>query len=238
MIRLYIADTDAGFIAMVRRALKNSKRIEIAGAADNGRRALRDVVALKPDVLLTDMQLPEMDGLALLRETRRLNRIPSVIICTRFYTGASVELALKHGASYFLCKPIAFEHLPEMIVECAMSGTNRASSVSAEAQAAPGPREAEILALLNGLGVSPRLNGGLYLLEAVRCLRDNRLLLRNLSQGLYAELAQRLNTTEARVERCLRSAIAIGYERGSMAQVFPRRPTNREFIEYLMAALD
>ena len=198
--------------------------------------ALEILNRLKIDVLLTDIQLPGLDGIALLKETRRLQRSPSVIICTRFYSGASMEWAFRYGACYFLCKPVDYERLPELIVDCARAdGASREERVDRDDTRAEG---VALRALLNQLGISPRLSGGVYLVESVSSLRKNQLLLRNLSRGLYAEVADRLNTTVPRVERSLRSAIASGYDRGAMKDVFSSRPTNREFIEYLLKAVD
>ena len=70
MARLYIADIDPVFIRSVRMALSGCRRVEIAGEASSGRKALDDILRLKPDVLLSDIQLPELDGIALLQSSR------------------------------------------------------------------------------------------------------------------------------------------------------------------------
>ena len=94
-VTLYIADMDGGFISQVRNLLSGNHYIEIVGSASDGRRALNDIQRLSPDVLLTDISLPEMDGISLLRETRRFRHPPTVIVCsaTRFQSAsASVRL--------------------------------------------------------------------------------------------------------------------------------------------------
>lgn len=233
MVKLYIADTDPAFIAQVKRALGRGHGVEVVGTARNGRQALRDLLRLRPDVVLTDIPLPELDGIALLREANRLSRAPAVIVCTRFYSGASMEWAYQYGASFFLCKPVDFERLAELVVQCAGSVPMERKDASADGEgSAPSPEA--LRRLLGELGIPPRLDAAIYLTEAVRSLWENELLLKNLSRGLYAQLADRLDTTAQRVERSLRNGIAVGYERGAMKRVFPRRPTNREFIEYLL----
>lgn len=228
MIRLYIADLDAQFIRSVRKAVVRGRSIEVAGDADNGRKALDDVRRLQPDVLLTDIQLPELDGIALLQETRRLRKPPAVVVCTRFYPAACMDWCFRYGAAYFLCKPIDFNRLPELIADCAAQPEgaveHTAEDVSAE----------NVRKLLTDMGISPKLNGCAYLVESVLRARENDLLLRNLSHGLYAELACRMGTTIPRVERSLRNAIGVAYERGSLSQRFSRKPTNRQFIEFLL----
>lgn len=229
MVRLYIADLDTAFVRDVRKAVSRGKSVEVVGEARDGAKALADIRSLRPDVVLTDIPLPELDGIALLRETRRMRRPPSVIVCTRFYPTACMDWCFRYGAAYFLCKPIDVERLPELVEACA------ARVDTPEPAAGPGDDAAAgVQALLTRLGISARLNGSAYLVKAVLWARENELLLRNLSRGLYSELARGMNTTVPRVERSVRSAIAVAYERGSLAERFPRKPTNRQFIEYLL----
>lgn len=229
MAKLYLADLDAQFMRSVRKAVSRNRSIEVVGQSGDGRKALEDVRRFQPDVLLTDIQLPGMDGLALLRETRRLRRPPSVIICTRFYPASCMDWCFRYGASYFLCKPIDFDRLPELILDCAAERVPQPEESSAEDDSAE-----SIRALLSDMGISSRLNGSAYLVNSVLFARENGLLMKNLSHGLYRELASRMNTTVSRVERSLRNAIGVGYERGSLKDRFPGKPTNRQFIEYLL----
>lgn len=232
MARVYIADMDPLFIRNVRRAFSACSSARIVGESDSGRQALSQIQRLRPDVVISDIQLPELDGIALLREVRRLTRPPAVIICTRFYSTASMEWACRYGASYFLCKPVEYARLPELIADCAAAPTPESTDEAHEE--ARSRRAAGVRALLTDFGISPRLNGSAYLVESVLRAGEDALLLRNLSCGLYAELARAMNSTVSRVERSLRSAIDIAYERGSLRSRFPSRPSNKQFIEYLL----
>lgn len=233
MVRMYIADIDRRFIIAARKAISQNRRVTLVGDAQSGRRALEDIQRLRPDVLLTDIQLPELDGIALLREARRLRVPPAVIVCTRFYSTASMEWAFRYGASFFLCKPIDYERLPDLVLDCAAqpAAPSEPDPDDADAQAR---RASSVRALLRELGISPKLNGSAYLVESVLSASEDDLLMRNLSRGLYVELAARLGTTVPRVERSLRSAIGIAYERGSLRRRFENRPSNKQFIEYLL----
>lgn len=238
--RLYIADMDGQFVSEVRRTLARIQGIEIVGSTGNGRTALMECLRLKPDVVMLDIPMPEMDGISLLHEFRRFSAPPAAIVCTRFYSDASMLCACRYGASMFLCKPIEISTLPELILECSRS--SRRSVVSIDRQdresAAERSRGTAALSILKEVGMSARLDGAAYLLEAVVHCHGDALLMRNLSKGLYARLAQRMDTSVARVERSMRTAIAIAYERGALKQRFDHRPSNREFIEYLMDAVE
>lgn len=232
MARLYIADIDPIFIQGVRRAISGNRKVEIVGDAASGRRALADIRRLRPDVLLTDIQLPELDGIALLREARQLQKPPAVIICTRFYSTASMEWAYRYGAAYFLCKPVDYSNLPDLVLDCAEAEVPMPKPLDDGEKRAR--RAAGVRALLGEFGISPKLNGSAYLVESVLKAREDELLLRNLSRGLYQELARQMDTTVSRVERSLRSAIDVAYQRGALRSRFAARPSNKQFIEYLL----
>ena len=238
-IRLYIADIDDNFVSRVRAVLSSCPGIEIVGNSNNGMRALNDIIRLAPDVLLTDIPIPDLDGIALLKEVRRLRRPPQVIVCTRFYSDASMQCACKYGASFFLCKPIELRSLPGLILECGKcamgSPLYRSSSLEDEEDL---KRVKLARDLLRELGISPHLSASAYILESVQHLHGDDLLFRNLSHGLYAKLAGRFGTTVPRIERSLRSAISIAYERGSLSERFSHKPTNKEFMEYIMSEMD
>lgn len=236
--RLYIADVDARYVSSVRDAIARRPDLELVGNSGNGRVALTEILRLSPDVVLTDIPLPELDGIALLHEVRRIRHAPAVIVCTHFYSQASMSCACKYGAAFFLCKPVDLQALPALLLECAscreqspmMAETDSPEDVEAR-------RAAVARDLLKRFGLSPRLDGSAYILEAVLHCRDE-MLLKNLSRGLYAELARRLDTTPSRVERSLRSAIRIAHDRGTLAEHFAGKPTNRQFITYMMRAVD
>ena len=238
-IRLYIADMDARFVAGVRGAMNRVSGMEVVGSADSGRRALDDILRLKPDVLLTDIPLPELDGIALLREVRRLRRPPAVIVCTRFYSDASLHCACKYGASFFLCKPVELDSLPRLIGECDRIAGESALPDAERRDAPSGDDPAPaVRALLSELGIPARLSGSVCLIEAIRLLKQSPLLIKNLSQGLYAQIALRLDATVPRVERAIRCAVGVAYQRGGLSGRFPAKPSNRAFIEYLLRSLD
>ena len=151
-----------------------------------------------------------------------------------------MQCASRNGAAFFLCKPIETSTLPELILECGRS--RQEPILDSDNQRLENDTErlrgAIVHKLLKELGMSARLDGAAYFMEtAVHCHGD-ALLFKNLSKGLYAQLAQRMDTTVSRIERSMRCAIAIAYDRGTLSQHFSHRPTNREFIEFLMYTVE
>lgn len=233
-VRLYIADMDEGFVAAVRAALSSGGDVEIVGASGDGCRALREVAQLAPDVLLAETSLPGLDGIALLKAVRRLKRPPVVLVCSGFYSSVTIDCARRYGAALFLCKPVEMAALRELIQDC-----RRCAAPTMPDQSADGNRRAAaVRALLKQLGIPARLSGSAYLVEAVAQVQVDALLMKNLTRGLYPALARRMDTTATRVERALRSAISVGYERGALQERMRHKPTNKEFIEYVLRAVD
>lgn len=237
-IKLFIADADPAHIRRVRAVVSRREDMVVSGSATDGCQALRALRDAAPDLLLTDIQLPGLDGLLLLRDLTDAGRCPPFIVCTQFYSGMSVDMAVRLGACYVLYKPLDYERLPQLIRMCldSLHPVKRLPSHPLDEVSLARVHAAR--SQLRALGIPAQLTGALYLIEAMTLLFDDRAaLMRNLSKGLYAEVARHTQTTPARVERSMRTAITAGYLRGSMAQHFQCRPSNREFIEYLFRQL-
>ena len=235
-IRVFIADADTAHIAGVRRAISGCSGMEMIGATSDGRAAMELIAAFHPDVVLTDIQLPSLDGISLLRQCRRMRLPPVCIVCTRFYSDLSVEYACRNGAAFFLYKPIDPRRLPTVIQECwreLKPDSHRLENEERSRDICDAARE-----LLREIGIPSRLNGSRYILEAVQCLRSDRFLLNNMRNGLYQRVSERTNATPAQIERDMRNAIAIAFERGSLGRLFDARPSNRSFLTRLLRRID
>ena len=236
-LSLYIADVSEEFILNVLASVGRTPSIRVVGFARDGLTALEQIQALHPNVLLTDVQLPGLDGLDLMRRTRQLRQPPLCIACTRFYADIALDAALQCGAAYFVFKPISFERLPGIITSC--WEIRRSASKKAPASGrADQINIGRIRDMLNDMGFPIRRSGSLFVIESMFRLHMDPGLLRNLSKGLYAELASTFDTTPACIERSLRSAIAYAYEHGGLSEIFPQRPSNRAFIQYILNAFD
>ena len=233
-LSLYIADVDDNFVTNVLAAVARTPSVRVVGYAQDGCTALREIQSLRPNIVLTDIQLPGLDGINLIRQVTGMRRPPLCIACTRFYADVALDAARHFGAGWFIYKPIDFARLPGIITGC-WEARCRCAPEKPRAHTA-GERYVNVAHLrdvLINLGFPVRRNGSLYLVEALLRIQSDPHLMKNLSKGLYAELASILQTTPSGVERSLRSAIACAYERGALSEAFPARPSNRAFIEYL-----
>jgi len=236
-IRLFIADVDSTHISRTVACIKRRQGIEIAGCSGDGFSAYRQILTVHPDVLLTDIQLPGLDGIMLLKDLSETSRPPAAIVCTSFYSTACVTAASRCGARYCLYKPLDYNRLPDVIEVCARR-INRPAPGTGSQSGDPAKEQPDVCAalraLLREIGIPARLSGSVYLTEALAELLESDSSLRNLSKGLYADIAERANSSVATVERSLRLAISTAYTRGSLNTLFPSKPTNLEFLRFLL----
>lgn len=227
-ITLFVADADRKHIQKTREALAGRQDLAFMGSCGHGQMAFRRLMAESADILLLDLQLPGIDGMALMRALNRQNRCPVCIVCTRFYSDVIVACSAQSGANYVLYKPLDYEALPDILIRCC-----RHFRPDLFSDPHPPPRPPARVHALTALGFHAGQRGMWYLREALNLLRERPELLRNLSKELYPAIARKINTSPACVEHSLRHAISTAWECGPLMKVFPRRPTNREFLTYI-----
>ena len=103
-VRVLLVDDDALVRAGLRMILSSAEDVEVVGEADDGARAVAAVREHRPDVVLMDIRMPEMDGITATAALRRLDAPPQVIVLTTFQADEQVMSALRAGAGGFLLK--------------------------------------------------------------------------------------------------------------------------------------
>ena len=239
-IRLLIADQDAYFADLVQQYLKNIPDIKLMGIEANGHAAFQKIRSQHPDVVLFDLVLPEMDGIALLRKVNEMNNPPAMICCTRFYSDVALEALRTYGAAYVLFKPIELHALHPAIISCTQlhQKLRRLKNCTSASEAANQISSNHIHNQIVSLGIPSKLIGCSYLTEAVRLAYADISLTRNLSKGLYLEISRNMNTSPIRIERCIRNAISVAYQNGTLKEKMVSCPSNKEFINYLLRTIE
>ena len=227
-----LADSSEEFRTMLYKAILRTEDFRITGCVGNGLDALSAAEEQRPDLAVIDAVLPGMDGLTLLRRLREQNPDIKVIVSSAFTSDELISGASELGANLFLVKPFTLDALLER-----MRGLFRAK-VTPEEHASQ--LRNRVSAVIHEIGVPAHIKGYQYLREAILIAVDNQDVINAVTKVLYPAVAQRFGTTPSRVERAIRHAIEVAWDRGDL-EVLQKyfgytvsntkgKPTNSEFI--------
>lgn len=237
MIRVLIADNNIELVETLEEYLGSLPDMEVVGRAYDGEEALAKIEHLSPDVVILDITMPHLDGLAVMERLRHMDGVatgesgrlvrPAVIVLTAFGREDVIQRFTELGAQYFIVKPFDLELLAQRIREF---GTAQESAAHDDGAAPAGPRppraadraphpqdaEAAVTALLHQIGVPAHFKGYVYLRDAVlMVVRENRMLGGSLTKEIYPKLAEKYGTTAGGVEAAIRNAIMAAWEHGN-----------------------
>ena len=227
-----LADANEEFRTMLREEIEKSENFAVVGSTGNGLEALELASRCQPDLLVMDVVLPGQDGLSVLRQLKANGAAPKVILLSAFCGDQVVTEARDLGVSYFLPKPCETSALLERMR--AVFG----QSVTAEEHAAS--LKNMVTSVIHEIGVPAHINGYQYLREAIMITVEDMDVINAVTKVLYPAVAKRFNTTPSRVERAIRHAIEVAWDRGDLETLqkyfgytvsnAKGKPTNSEFI--------
>ena len=245
-IRVVVADDNLQLREMIVQYLAEQSGLEIVGEAANGVQALQMVEEKKPDVLICDMIMPQMDGYAVLErlQNMKLERHPGVIALTALGRDDFIARAINLGVHYYMVKPFDFMMLVQRVYEAAGEACKADAlnmRIQREMRGVSGESLDERIAnLFLTVGIPAHIKGYQYLREAVKMVIDNPDLMGRITKELYPGIARRFGTTSSKVERAIRHAIEVAWNRGrveALDEAFGRnvcslddKPTNGEFV--------
>lgn len=246
-IKIAIADDNRDLIRTMVTFFDNHPDIEVIGTAANGKLCLSMVEEKKPDVLLLDIIMPHLDGLGVLEHLQENDGLSDlqVIMLTAFGQEDVMKQAVELGASYFMLKPFEFDRLVHQIMQLKGQSSEKKQREQV-LNGAPQKKTSQkmidttITAIIKEIGVPAHIKGYAFLREAIQMVYNDVDLLGSITKVLYPEIAQKFNTTPSRVERAIRHAIEVAWNRGnyeSISKMFgytvhhlKSKPTNSEFI--------
>ena len=242
-ITICIVDDNKELVHIMEDYLNNQDDMEVVGVTYNGMECIHLIQSLQPDILILDLIMPQVDGLTLLKMIREQEDMkkPRIIMLTAFGQEEVMRQAVQLGANYFILKPFDFEHLLAKIREVHHGDFTTAMMVEPnKPQEKEIDLDASITDIMHDIGVPAHIKGYLYLREAIKMVYNDIELLGSITKILYPDIASKYNTTASRVERAIRHAIEVAWNRGnidSITELFgytinvsKAKPTNSEFI--------
>jgi len=237
-VKIMVADDNKEFCELLKEYLHQQEDFQLTGIAYNGLEALELIEQHNPDVVILDIIMPHLDGIGVLEKLSAgaINPRPKVIMLTAFGQETFTQRAMDLGADYYVLKPFDFSVLVTRIRQLA-DGFNVAQYVS---PVKPRNLDIAVTNIIHEMGVPAHIKGYHYLRDAILMVISEINLLGAVTKELYPMIAQKYNTTPSRVERAIRHAIELAWDRGNvemMTKFFGYtinlergKPTNSEFI--------
>ena len=229
---LMVVEDNLNFIKMIKDKFKGSSDIEVNFEAYDGEEAYNIIKAHKNeiDTIILDIVMPKRDGMYLLEKLKQDNINLDIIVVTSFNSEDVLRKVSSYCVKYILLKPFSLEDLEKRIKE-----SNKINITSKDNNL-----KISLTRLLHELGVPSHIKGYQYIREGILLLYNNPSIVGGITKELYPEIANKYNTTVSRVERAIRHAIEVSWNRGNldfMEEVFGHsvdydkaKPTNSEFI--------
>ena len=237
-IKVLIADDNREFCELLKEFINQQDDFVLVGIANNGLEALEIINQQSPDVMVLDVIMPHLDGIGVLEKicTGAVGHKPKVIMLTAFGQESVTARAVELGADYYILKPFDFAVLANRIRQLA-DGVTVGQYISVSK---PRNLDVAVTNIIHEMGVPAHIKGYHYLREAILCVINEVNLLGAVTKELYPMIAQKYQTTPSRVERAIRHAIELAWDRGNiemMTKFFGYtinlergKPTNSEFI--------
>ncbi len=233
--KVVVADAGEDFRRLLVETLNGESDLAVVGDTGDGAEAVELCRQNQCDVVVMDLILSTLDGVEVLSQLTGLLPRPKILVLSSFASSSVADLAASRGADYFMMKPCksgsVVERIRQMVTALRPGDTGTGPSVNLEAT---------VTAIIHEIGVPAHIKGYQYLREAIMIAVEDMDVINAVTKVLYPEVAKRYNTTASRVERAIRHAIEVAWDRGDLETLqkyfgytvsnAKGKPTNSEFI--------
>ncbi|MBQ9773493.1 MAG: sporulation transcription factor Spo0A [Clostridia bacterium] len=241
--KILIVDESPASRAALREGLLRAGYRNVEEAA-NGEEAVMKISHTHPNVVLLDVWLSKLDGIGVLRTCRSMDwgqdAAPVFIVVSSVSSQNIFVQATEAGAALCLLKPVNVGSLSEHI-QSLTAHLHRDVPASAIQTVDQGPDiESQVTQIIHQIGVPAHIKGYQYLRTAILLTIKDSDIINSVTKVLYPSVAKKYSTTTSRVERAIRHAIEVAWDRGDVdtlnsffgytIQNNRGKPTNSEFI--------
>lgn len=191
-IKVVLADANENFRTMLQQTIENTGEFDVVGSAGDGAEAWKMIERERPQLVITDVILPELDGFALLDRMAKLPARPKTILVSAFYREQMVMQAMEQGAAYFMAKPCEAGSLLERMRQAVRNGETEEES--------PVALERLVTSIIHEVGVPAHIKGYQYVREAIILAVQDMDVINAITKVLYPQVAKTFATTPSRVE--------------------------------------
>ena len=222
----------------LRSAFAESNEFSLIYESDDGDSGIEEIIRLKPDLVITSMFLKGTDGCGVIRAIKK-NCLDVRIIATGGANDSLIERAMEEGAAYYLVKPFSVSGALDRIRDLLKSKPATEIEMPAKKHK-PVTLDEKISEIFISIGIPPHIKGYGYLREGIKLTIEQPYIINSVTKELYPSIATKFSTTSSKVERAIRHAIEVAWNRGrieainaifgSRIYLGAEKPTNSEFI--------
>lgn len=236
--RIMIVDDNHPMVDMLKEFFNDNKQIEVVDTAYDGGEAWEKLEKnyKEIDAVLLDLIMPHKDGIYVLEKIKETKIPVNVIVVTSYNEQETIRNISEYGVKYFVLKPFDLTELEKRIIDVTTVKKKENKILNLH------ENNVQILVtkILHQLGIPSHIKGYQYIRDAISLVYEKPSLIGGITKELYPEIGQRYNTSVTRVERAIRHAIEVSWNRGDwdlMEEIFGHsvdidkaKPTNSEFI--------
>ena len=232
MIRILLVDDNIDFTAEVASLLSKEESFSVIGRAENGEQAIAMFNAYAPDVVVLDLVMPKTDGFGFMQAIDKGNS--KILVLSALSKDTFVQRAVQLGADYYMRKPCSFRELTQRIKELGSPSPQK------PIRRPNRDMDERISNIFITVGIPAHIKGYQFLREAIKMAVENPDIINSITKRLYPEVAKVFDTSASKVERAIRHAIEVAWNRGKIENInslfgikvynHNEKPTNGEFI--------
>lgn len=233
-----LLESNSAVLSQLKDAFNDNTDYSILYAGDDGDDGIKQILKLKPDLVIVGMFLKGTDGCGVIRAVKK-TWANAKIIATGIPNDTLIEQAMGEGAVYYLAKPFTIQTAMERIDELAKTKSSQEKDIAIRRRK-PVTLEEKISEIFISIGIPPHIKGYGYLREGIKMTIENPHVINSVTKELYPSIAKKFSTTASKVERAIRHAIEVAWNRGRIdainaifgARIYlgTEKPTNSEFI--------
>lgn len=233
-LKALIADNSEAFGKQCARAMR-SNGMEAECVEKDGRKLIDAVIKQTPDIVIMEVFMPNLDAIGVIKSLRSssLNRMPKFIVISGFDNPTLESEVMSAGTDYYFLRPFDYNEMAKRISTLSIGVTKAEENTTASL-------EMQVTQTLHRIGVPAHIKGYQYLREAILMAINDEESINAVTKLLYPGVAKKYSTTSSRVERAIRHAIEVAWDRGDVdvlnsyfgytIQSSRGKPTNSEFV--------
>ena len=237
-MKLLVIDDNIKLVDMIEEYFNEHSNIDVVLKAYSGEEGIKLIEDKQDDydAVILDLIMPGKDGLYVLDQMKRKSIDKPVIISTSYNSDEMIRRVSEYGVKYFLLKPYELSDLENRVMELIDIDSKEGKNINIYHN----NLQISVTKILHELGVPSHIKGYQYIREGIILLYNNPEMIGGITKELYPEIASNFDTTVSRVERAIRHAIEVSWNRGDwdlMDEIFGHsvdidkaKPTNSEFI--------